>query len=96
MSYNLVFIGAGKLATQLSVAALKKGFSTVQVYSRTTESAKKLADKLGAEYTNDVENIILGADMYFVTITDSAFEEVLPKINFNEERYKDEMQRLRN
>lgn len=83
MSLNLVFIGAGKLATNLSLAFKEKGYSIQQVYSRTKKSAKTLAEKTGAEYTTNEMDIILGADVYFITLSDSAFETVLPKIKFN-------------
>lgn len=82
MSLNLVLIGAGKLATQFSITAQKKGNSIVQVFSRTKKSAETLAKKLNTEYTTEAEQIVLGADLYFVAFSDSAFELVLPKIKF--------------
>ena len=47
----IVFIGAGNLATNLAKALYRKGFRIVQVYSRTMESARTLAEKVEAEYT---------------------------------------------
>ena len=49
MSLNVVLIGAGKLATQFSTTAQKKGISIVQVFSRTRKSAETLAKKLNTE-----------------------------------------------
>ena len=40
----IVFIGAGNLATNLAKALYYKGFRIVQVYSRTEESARALAE----------------------------------------------------
>ena len=40
---SVVFIGAGNLATNLAKALYYKGFRIVQVYSRTEESARTLA-----------------------------------------------------
>ena len=40
----IVFIGAGNLATNLAKALYRKGFRIVQVYSRTMESARTLAE----------------------------------------------------
>ena len=48
----IVFIGAGNLATNLAKALYRKGFRIVQVYSRTMESARTLAEKVEAEYTS--------------------------------------------
>jgi predicted short-subunit dehydrogenase-like oxidoreductase (DUF2520 family) len=83
MSLNFCFIGAGNLATHLSICLKKAGFSILQVYSRTENSAKKLAEILGCNYTISPENITSDADIYIVALKDSALEEVLPQINFN-------------
>ncbi|WP_372949850.1 Rossmann-like and DUF2520 domain-containing protein [Mariniphaga sp.] len=82
MSHRFVFIGAGNLATHLSVEFQEKGFSIEQVYSRSEKSAKSLAEKLQSKYTIAVQNIFTDADIYFVALKDSAFEEILPQINF--------------
>lgn len=82
MSLNFCFIGAGNLATHLSKAFQNKGFIISQVYSRTEQSANKLAETLSTKYTTSVSEIDWNADIYFVAIKDSAFDEVLSKINF--------------
>ena len=82
MSLNCVFIGAGNLATQLSSVLQKRDFKIIQIYSRTKLSAKTLAEKLGTDFTVLPENIFTEADIYFVAIKDSAFDQVLPHINF--------------
>ena len=50
----IVFIGAGNLATNLAKALYRKGFRIVQIYSRTEESARNLAEKVEAEFTTDL------------------------------------------
>jgi predicted short-subunit dehydrogenase-like oxidoreductase (DUF2520 family) len=60
----------------------EKGFFIEQVYSRSEKSAKTLAEKLQTNYTNSTKEILKHADVYFVALKDSAFEEVLPQINF--------------
>lgn len=82
MSHRLVFIGAGNLATRLSTVFKERGFSIDQVYSRSEKSAKMLADKLQSKYTTSAQNIFTDAEIYFVALKDSAFEEILPQINF--------------
>lgn len=82
MSHRFVFIGAGNLATRLSTVLKEKGFSIEQVYNRSEKSAKSLAEKLRTNYTNSPKEILKDADIYFVALKDSAFEEVLPQINF--------------
>lgn len=82
MSLNFCFIGAGNLATQLSKAFRNKGFNITQVYSLTEQSAKTLADSLSSNYTTSVKDIDKNADIYFVALKDSVFDEVLSQIDF--------------
>jgi predicted short-subunit dehydrogenase-like oxidoreductase (DUF2520 family) len=82
MSLNFCFIGAGNLATQLSKALQNKGFKITQVYSRTTQSAKKLAGSLSVNYTTSLSEIDKSAEIYFVAVKDSVVDEVLSQINF--------------
>ena len=53
----IVFIGAGNLATNLAKALYRKGFRIVQVYSRTEDSARRLAEEVEAEFTIHPEDI---------------------------------------
>lgn len=76
----IVFIGAGNLATNLAKAFYRKGFRIVQVYSRTQESARALAEKVEADYTTDLQEVVKGAKLYIVSLKDAAFVELLPQI----------------
>lgn len=79
MSQKICFIGAGNLATHLSAALQKQGANIIEVFSRTEDSAKQLALKLGARYTTNPESISSEADMYVVALKDSVMDEVLSK-----------------
>ena len=83
MSLNFCFIGAGNLATHLSKALQEKGFVISQVYSRTEQSAKELAELLSANFITSVNKIDRKADIYIVAVNDSAVDQVLSQINFN-------------
>lgn len=76
----IVFIGAGNLATNLAKALYRKGFRIVQIYSRTEESARSLAEKVEAEFTTALEDVNPFARLYIVSLKDSAFTELLPAI----------------
>ncbi len=79
----IVFIGAGNLATNLAKALYRKGFIIKQVYSRTQESARALADVVEAPYTTHLQEVVTDAKLYIVSLKDSAFTELLPLIAAN-------------
>jgi predicted short-subunit dehydrogenase-like oxidoreductase (DUF2520 family) len=83
MIENVVFIGAGNLATQLALAMTDKGISVKQIYSRTLEAAKELAVKVNADFTDDLSNLIPESDLYIVSVKDSAIEEVLRNLSLD-------------
>lgn len=77
---SIAFIGAGNLATNLAIALYKKGFRVVQIYSRTEESAGKLAQAVEAAYTTDLNEVVTDAQLYVVSLKDDAFLELLPRM----------------
>lgn len=79
---NIVFIGAGKLATSLALALYQQSHQILQVYSRTLESATKLASKIQSKATNDLSKI-MNADLYIFSVKDSALSDILAKIPSN-------------
>ncbi|MEA4984691.1 hypothetical protein SDC9_40070 [bioreactor metagenome] len=74
---KIVFIGAGNLATHLSLALQQMGEQIVQVYSRTKTSASELAALLSVPYTTSTDKIIADADVYFYTVSDDALESLV-------------------
>jgi len=83
MIENVVIIGSGNLATQLALALTGKGIQVKQVFSRTLDSAKELAQKVNAEFTNDLSGLMTDADLYIISVKDSAIEEVLQNLSLN-------------
>lgn len=77
---SIVMIGAGNLATNLAKALYRKGFRIEQVYSRTKESARTLANAVEAAHTNDLQEIVRDAKLYIVSLKDSAFTGLLTEI----------------
>ena len=86
MSFNndfengIVILGAGNVATHLSIALKKAGFSIKCVYSKTIESAKTLALKVDSHYTNDIIHIPSEADLYIVAVKDEIVEQIIDAI----------------
>lgn len=77
---SVVFIGAGNLAMNLAKALYYKGFRIVQVYSRTEESARTLAQAVEAAYTTDLASVAADAQLYIVALKDAAFVRMLPEV----------------
>lgn len=90
---ELVFVGAGRLATQLAQALSDKGgHRIVAVYSRTMASAQALAQKVGAEAADSLsallhhlpfpDNGVKGqrADAIIIAVKDDALPTVASQI----------------
>ena len=78
---DIVIIGAGNVATHLAIAMKKAGHAVIQVYSRTEVSAKKLASELQCGSTSDFADVDKCADVYVVSVVDSALTDVAKNIN---------------
>lgn len=81
---KIVLFGAGNLATNLAFALKKEGFDILQVYNRTEAHGKKLAKKVDATYINDLSELNLQADLYIISISDSAIKSIADKIRLND------------
>ena len=77
---RIVLVGAGNVATHLGMAWQKAGYEIVQVYSRTSDSALELANKLGVAYTTSLEGICTDADVYVVMVKDAVLQELIPSV----------------
>ena len=73
---RVVLIGAGNLATNLGKALFRAGHEIVQVYSRTEESARALAEVLRCAHTTDLKKVVSSADVFFISVKDSALSSV--------------------
>ena len=81
MIEKVVIIGAGNLATQLSLALHENGIEILQVYSRTVESAKVLAEQLDCRFTTSINKIGKNADLYIFALSDKALQPILDKLS---------------
>lgn len=80
-SKNITFIGSGNLATNLALAFEKAGHRVNEVYSKKTENATLLADKL-----KDCKPILSldlsksASTIFIIAVSDSAISEVSDKL----------------
>ena len=83
MSFNtdfkngIVILGAGNVATHLSIALKKAGFSIKCIFSKTIQAAKTLALKLDSHYTNEINQIPVEADLYIIAVKDEVIVDII-------------------
>lgn len=80
---KIVFIGAGNLATRLSLAMQRVGMQIGQVYSHTEVSARQLATRLGCPWTNDLSALQEDGDLYVFSLKDTVLSDVISKVKPN-------------
>lgn len=77
---TVVLLGAGRVATHLAPALVRAGVRLLQVWSRTEESARVVAEPLGVPYTDDLDAVVSDADIYIVCVSDGALPQVAEKV----------------
>lgn len=77
---KIVLIGAGNVATHIALGLASRGVVVSQVWSRTLESSRKLACRLGTVATNDVAEIATDADFYIFSVSDNALPHVISEV----------------
>ena len=73
---RIVLIGAGNLATNIGRALVEVEHDLLQVYSRTEQSAERLAALLHCSYTTELDRVVDGADVYIIAVKDGVLAEV--------------------
>lgn len=81
---NIVFIGSGRLATNLAKELYKKSYNISQIYSRTIESATLLADIVNAEATDKLIDIRQDAELYIFAVKDSVLPQIIRQLPSND------------
>lgn len=81
---QIVILGAGNVATHLSLALHAKGFSILQIFNRTEEPGRRLARLTGAGYTGSLDKINPDADLYLLAVSDKAVPEMASKLKVNQ------------
>ena len=80
-SPTIVLIGAGNVAHHLGYRLVEKGHQIVQVFSRKKTKAKKLAQRLNCDYTNDLGKVNPEANLYILAVNDEAIEVVASQLS---------------
>ena len=84
---KIILIGSGNLATHFAISLHKSGneitqlkIGVSQIFSRSLENAKLLAQKTESTYTDDISEINRDADLYIFSVKDDALPEILAKM----------------
>lgn len=78
---RIIIIGAGNVASHLGNRLFEKGFQILQIFSRGKEKAKRLASKINADFTTDLNEINDKADLYIFAIPDDRIGAVAMQIS---------------
>jgi predicted short-subunit dehydrogenase-like oxidoreductase (DUF2520 family) len=74
------FIGAGNVAWNIAHAFDLSGLKIHEVYASSLESAKQLASKFGAFYSNDVTRLDTSVDVVVIAVNDQSIIQVLDSV----------------
>lgn len=75
-----ILIGAGNVATHIGLRLKAQGATVSQVFSRTEESAKALASRLGCPATNQLDAVKTTADIYILSVKDDALAALVQQL----------------
>lgn len=78
---GIVILGAGNVASHLSLALYHAGFYIKCIYSKSIDNAKKLAQQVDAHYTNEINHIPVEADLYIIAVKDEIIEQLIMPLN---------------
>lgn len=73
---RVIMLGSGNVATSLAMA-LKDNCEIVQIYSRTMDNAKTLAQKVGCEAIEDLKKLDKKGDIYIISVKDDAIASII-------------------
>lgn len=79
---KVVIIGTGNTATVLGRLIQQSGHSIIQVYGRTTEAARLLAESLNAAYVTFMKDIDPDGDLYLLVVSDNALATIAGQFSF--------------
>lgn len=79
---SAVILGAGNVAWHLSHSLSSIGVKITQVYNRTPEKGRILAESVGAGFTDRIDDIDRNAGLTILSISDDAISDVAASLGF--------------
>ena len=77
---RIVFVGAGRLATQFAKALHDKGHTIEAVFSRTMDSASALSRAVGGIPTDTIAALPLDANAYIIAVKDAVLPTLISQL----------------
>lgn len=81
---NISIIGSGNVGCHLAKSFFNKGYPVRQIYSRSIENAKNMAQNIDASPINSLGALQNNIDFLIVAVHDDAIEEVIKQIPFRD------------
>jgi len=81
MIRHICIIGAGNVATHLSLSFYKKGLTIDCIHSRSIDKAKKLALQVDSDFTDQADKIPKNSQLYLLCVPDDAIVPVAKSIH---------------
>ncbi len=84
---QVVLIGAGNVATHLALHLKTNGPYLVQIWSRTSKSARILASRVDVPFCTGLRDLAGGADLYIIAVPDQALPDILAEMTLPRDRF---------
>lgn len=81
---RITIIGSGNVANHLAEIFFEKNLPLVEIYSRNIIEGEKLAQKVNAEFTNDIKTVGLQSEIIIMAISDDAIPGIAKQLNLDE------------
>lgn len=77
------FVGSGNVATNIATRLCENGVSISQLWSRNTDNAKSLADRVSAQMVDELTGFNSDLDLIIIAVVDDAITSVAAEIDKN-------------
>jgi predicted short-subunit dehydrogenase-like oxidoreductase (DUF2520 family) len=77
---KVVLLGSGNVATHIGKAIHNSPHTLLQVYNKSMENGKKLAQEFYCDYIQDIKDLSTAADLYIISIRDDALEDFIEQM----------------
>ena len=77
---SIVFVGTGNVAYHLSLNLQRKGCKILQIIGRNPVKTSELAQLLGTDFSYDISDIDVNADLYILATGDDAIPDLISEL----------------